>query len=187
MHRTNPCMMTLDIKKYFPSTTSKRVFRFFNTRMGCSPDVAGILTSLLTYKGYLPTGSCHSPVLSYFANIEMWESIGKIASDANCTLSVWVDDITISAKEISEDTKLLIKQAIKSYGFKYHKEKHYKKDDIREVTGIVISDGKIKIPNRLHLKRYNFKKSIHNQTDSESRYLLLQKLEGLDTYINTVI
>lgn len=187
LHCGNACMMKLDLKKYFPSTASKRVFWFFNSRMKCSLDVAGVLTSLLTYNGYLPTGSCHSTVLSYFANIQMWESIGKIASNANCVLSVWVDDITVSGNTISERTKTLIKQAIKKHGLKYHKEKHYKEGDAKEVTGIILLDDQIKVPNRHHLKRHNLKTLIQKQTHCENKIILLSKFEGLEVYINRII
>jgi len=187
LHFSNSVMMRLDIKKYFPSTSSKRVYRFFRNRMKCSPDVAGILVSLLTYKGHLPTGSPHSPILSYFANIEMWESIDKIMADTNCTISVWVDDITISGDKIPENTKLSIKQAIKSNGFKYHKEKHYKEEDAKEVTGIIISNNQLKSPNRHHLKKYTLKNSIQKQTDSKQKYLLSRKLQGLEAHMKRVV
>ncbi|MFB2935649.1 reverse transcriptase family protein [Aerosakkonemataceae cyanobacterium BLCC-F154] len=64
---------SLDIEKYFPSTRSKDIYWFFYNHMKCSPDVAGILTKLSTYKEHLPTGSPVSPILSYFAHLNMWK------------------------------------------------------------------------------------------------------------------
>ena len=72
LHQNNPIIMCLDIKKYFFSKSSRRVYWFFNKRMKCSPDVSATLVSLLTYKGYLPTGSPSSPIMSYYAHINIF-------------------------------------------------------------------------------------------------------------------
>ena len=56
----------LDVREYFPSTPSHRVYWFFHTVMRCSTDVAAVLAKLLTVEGHLATGStvrsrfCHS-------------------------------------------------------------------------------------------------------------------------------
>lgn len=86
----------LDIEKYFPSTPSRHVYSFFHKWMKCSPDVAAILTKILTFKGSLPTGSPSSPIISYFSHIKMWKSINEIVNHYNCNLTVYMDDVTIS-------------------------------------------------------------------------------------------
>ena len=186
LHQNNPVLMNLDIKKFFISVSSKRVRSFFNKRMRCSPDVSEILVSLLTYKGHLPTGSPSSPLMSYYAHIDMWESINQIIQEVDCAFSVWIDDITISGNRIPESTKVQIKKTIKNNGLKYHKEKHYKKNDIKEVTGIVIADNRLKSPNRHHLARQNLKQKIVNQTDPEQKSLLIRSLKGLEGEISRV-
>ncbi len=45
-HRANRVVHCLDIKKFFPSTPSRRVFWFFEKIMKCRRDVAAILTSI---------------------------------------------------------------------------------------------------------------------------------------------
>lgn len=186
LHLNNPILMNLDIKKYFPSTSSRRVYWFFNKRMECSPDVSAILVSLLTYKKHLPTGSPSSPIMSYYAHIDMWKSVSQIVKKANCTLSIWVDDITISGNQIPEQTKVQVKKAIKSNGLSYHKEKHYKRNDIKEVTGIIVTGDKLKSPNRHHLARKNLKQKINRQTDPERKLSLIRSLKGLEIEMNRV-
>jgi hypothetical protein len=43
-HRDGRVVHSLDVKKYFPSTPSKRVHWFFHKVMLCSTDVAAVLT-----------------------------------------------------------------------------------------------------------------------------------------------
>jgi hypothetical protein len=160
-HLSSSQLIKLDIKKYFPSTPSRRVFWFFNTHMGCSRDVAGILAKISTYKGHIPTGSPLSPILTYFAHVDMWEKIGEIAASANCKLSVWADDIAISGDPVPGKIVQKIKEAIKHNGLQYHKEEKYagnKKPRI--LTGIKIKDGKLKALNRHHFKRFKLSQSL---------------------------
>ncbi|MEO0971034.1 MAG: RNA-directed DNA polymerase, partial [Cyanobacteria bacterium J06639_18] len=53
VHINAAVVRSLDIEKYFPSTPAKRVYWFFYKRMRCSPDVAGILTKISTFKDHL--------------------------------------------------------------------------------------------------------------------------------------
>jgi hypothetical protein len=77
-HAANRVVRSLDIKKFFPSTSLKRVFWFFHKVLLCERDVAGLLTQLTTYQGHLPTGGPSSPILAFFAYLDMWERIFAI-------------------------------------------------------------------------------------------------------------
>ena len=96
----------LDIKKYFPSTRTSRVFQFFHEEMQCTPDVAGALMILCTFKDHLPTGSPLSPILSFLAHKRMWERISRMVKDAGCQLTVYIDDLTVSGKKVSRPVSL---------------------------------------------------------------------------------
>ena len=118
---------TLDIHAYFPSTPSHRVYWFFNTVMRCSTDVASVLAQLLTVEEHsatnvrhLATGSTVSPILSFFAFYDMWHNIAEIAKAAGCTLSVYMDDITLSGDVVSEGVVWAIRKQIHSRGLLYH-------------------------------------------------------------------
>lgn len=66
-HRGQRIVRCLDIRKYFPSTPSRRVFWFFHSVMRCECDIAAILARLATFQQHLPTGSPLSPIMAYFA------------------------------------------------------------------------------------------------------------------------
>ena len=146
-HRSNRMVHCLDIRKYFPSTPSRRVFWFFRTVMQCEPDVAATLAQLATYRGHLPTGSPLSPIMAFFAHYDIWEGVNTICRKHGYTLTVYIDDVTISAPRISPEVIWEVKKIIHSSGLRYHKEKRFH-DRPAEVTGIIIDGDRLAVPNR---------------------------------------
>lgn len=170
----------LDIQKYFPSTPKHRIFWFFNTVMKCSPDVAAILAHLLTADGHLATGSTVSPILSYYAFRDMWLSIADIVHTVGCTLSVYVDDLNVSGQRVPEHVMWKIRQQVHSRGLGYHKERHYRGGKA-EVTGVIIRDGKIMLPNRQRKKVYDLRRTVRETDDPGQADILRRQLLGLIT------
>lgn len=182
-HINAAVVMSLDIEKYFPSTPARRVYWFFHKRMRCSSDVAGILTNISTFKDHLPTGSPLSPILSYFSHIDMWESIDELTRKANCNLTVYIDDVTISGEHIPGELIWQIKKQFHRYGLKSNKdkEKYYVSKSSYEITGIIVTrEGTLKLPNRQHLKAYQIRQALHSETESGKRKKLIQILQGLE-------
>jgi len=132
-HLNAKVVRTLDIHAYFPSTPSHRVYWFFHTVMGCSTDVASVLAQLLTVEGHLATGSTVSPILSFFAFYDMWLNIAQIAREAGCTLTVYMDDVTLSGDVVLESVVWAVRKQIHSRGLHYHKEKHFTQG-VAEIT-----------------------------------------------------
>lgn len=62
-HRKQELVLKLDIKNFFPSIKSGRVFNFFK-RLGYQNHVSQMLTNLCTLNGSLPQGAPTSPALS---------------------------------------------------------------------------------------------------------------------------
>ena len=184
-HVNTVVVRTLDIEKYFLSTPSRHVYSFFHKQMRCSSDVAGILTKILTFKGCLPTGSPSSPIISYYSHIDMWKSIYEIVNKADCNLTVYMDDVTISGDCVPGKLIWQTKQHFHNCGLCSNdkKEKSYFGTTSCEITGIIVTEeGELKIPNRQHLKMYNIRQAIHSENEPTMRKKLMQKLEGLQAY-----
>lgn len=179
-HAGAKVIRTLDIRKYFPSTTANRVSWFWHQWMGCSPDVAMVLTRLCTFEGHLPTGSPLSPIMSYLAHVDMWRRVAAIANETGCALTIYIDDVTISAEKVPEWVMWAIKKEIYKTGLRYHKEKHYR-DGWGEVTGVVLKGGSALLPNRQHLKIHESRKALVSSATDEEREAVLRRLKGLTT------
>lgn len=155
-HRGQRVVHCLDVRKYFPSTTFERVLWFFRSIMQCEDDVAWHLAKIATFKGHLPTGSPLSPILAYFAHYDVWQSIAAICKEHGYILTVYIDDVTISASHISAKVLWAIKNAIHRSGLRYHKEKTFI-DRPAEITGIIVHGDRMLVPNRQHQKLYKAK------------------------------
>ena len=147
--------------------------------MRCSSDVASILAQLLTVDGHLATGSSVSPILSFFAFYDMWLNIAQIAKDAGCVLTVYMDDITISGDKVPESVVWAIRKQIHSRGLLYHKERHYTRG-VGEVTGALIKDGRMIVPNRQRKKAYDTRMKLAATDDPAEAAKLASSLRGLN-------
>jgi len=68
-------IIKLDIKQFYPSTTSEHVYQFFRHRMRMADDVAGLLTKLCTANDKIPFGSPLSPVLCSLVHRRLFDRI----------------------------------------------------------------------------------------------------------------
>lgn len=177
-HVSGTEITVLDIKKYYPSTRASRVFQFFHEEMHCERDIAGVLMTLCSFKGHLPTGSPLSPILSFLAHKRMWDRIAEIVEKAGCRLTVYIDDLTISGPKVPGSLVLAIKKEIINTGLRYHKEKNYQGKGARKITGVIIKDGELRLPNAQHLKMYKLRKELAEENNPENKKFILERIRG---------
>jgi retron-type reverse transcriptase len=170
---------TLDVKDYFTSTLRRRVFYFFNSVMGCEPDVASMLAHLLTFNGHVPTGSPVSPILCFFAFYEMWHEIADAAISQGCKITVYMDDLTVSGEVVPEWLMWQVRQTIHRQGLRYHKERRFT-GGFGEVTGVVLRDGKTILPNRQRKRAHEISSQIQLLPEGEEKATLQRRLIGLN-------
>lgn len=180
-HVDAPAVATFDLKDFFPSTTSKQVFQFFLKDLQCSPDVAGLLTDLCTYKRSLPTGAPSSPILAFWANRCLFEAIDLRAKELRLMLSVYVDDITLSGAAIPRSLPAQIEGIVKSHGHKLsvHKSRIFAPGRPKHVTGVVIAGGALRVPHARFRKARAIRAAFDSEKNDQTRALLAAKLCGL--------
>ncbi len=175
VHRDSRVVHSLDVKTYFPSTPSRRVYAFFQTFMQCTPDVAAVLAKIACCEGHLPTGSPLSPIMAYYAHQDTWCEAAALARAHQCKITIWIDDVTLSGDRVPIGLVWQIKKIMHRGGLRYHKEKRAVERRV-EVTGVVIRAGELLVPNRQKVKLRDAKKQAHAQpTDIK----VLGKVAGL--------
>lgn len=175
-HLNSEMIANLDISNFYSSTSFSHVYKFFIEKMKCPKDVSYILTKLSTCEGHIPTGSSLSQILSFFSNINMFNEINDLCVKEGLIMSCYVDDITISGKDISNENLynirgLLIKNGLSS---NKGKEQIYTKNKTKLVTGVIIKDNKVKLPNKRHLQIYNGINETLIESDNEKKLKLLR-------------
>jgi retron-type reverse transcriptase len=176
-HRGHRVVRSLDIHKYFPNTTSRRVFWFFSTVMQCDRAMAGTLTRIACYREHLPTGSPLSPIMAFFAHYDMWNEVAAICRREGLTLTVYVDDVTVSGDRVPDSLIWEIRQAIHRAGLRYHKEKAFY-DRPAEVTGVFVTGTNISVPHR-QFKKLRLALAAAKVAGSRQTKRAQEKLDGL--------
>lgn len=138
-------LVKLDLKKFYPSVSSARVYRFFHDSMQCSPDVAGLLTKLTTHSGHVPTGSCVSQLLAFFAAKPLFDALHQLSVDHSVRDGVYVDDMTYSGIAATPSFLWQVKQVVHAHGFEYHKDRSYRADSQKLVTGVMIDGDRVAV------------------------------------------
>lgn len=144
-HLGSGALVKLDLKKFYPSVKADMVYRFFHGTLQCSPDVAGLLTKLCVHDGHVPTGSCLSQLLAFFAVKPLFDEIESLARTEGACFTVYVDDMTISGVRASPALLWKVKQLVHSHGLKYHKDRFYPLGVRRVVTGVLIDGDRLAV------------------------------------------
>jgi RNA-directed DNA polymerase len=114
LHLGSPCIVTVDIKKFFPSITPLQIYRVWRLRLNCSPRIAALLTRLTTFRGYLPQGAPTSTLLANLVLSSADCGIKTACEAAGIRYSSWVDDLAFSglkAREIVPNVVNVLMQA----------------------------------------------------------------------------
>lgn len=180
-HRHAASHRLLDIADFYPSCSANKVAEFFGKTLQCPPDVVAILVKLTTQDSALPQGSPASPILAYFAYKDMWDEIASIAQGAGNQITVYVDDVTISGQEVLGRNVWAIKQVLRKHGLQTKDTKEEaRKGTPAKVTGVVLRDEQMLLPNTQHLKRHELKKALERAPEGPDRDRLTAAIAGYD-------
>lgn len=183
-HRGNRVVQCLDIKTFFPSTPQRRVFWFFHKVMGCERDIAALLARLACYQGHLPTGSPLSPIMAYLAYYDLWHRIADFCAKRGYTLTVYVDDVTISGVRVPERDIWEVRKMIRGVGLSYHKRKRFI-DRAAEITGVMVTQTGLVAPHRQHKKLYEARRMLPECLDDD-RQALVGRIAGITGQIRQI-
>ena len=163
IHVGKKMVISLDIKDFFHSIKQNSLLEFFQS-IGFEEKPARTLSELCTYKYYVPQGALTSPKIS---NIIAARTFGPLINNY-CTankfqLSIYADDITISADEWSESVAQIIatvSEMVERFGFRINRQKTkvMKWYQRQYVCGVVVN-SKV---NLLRKERLQLRAIVHN-------------------------
>ncbi|MCY0111949.1 reverse transcriptase family protein [Pseudomonas monsensis] len=182
-HLNGSMVATLDISDFFRSTTKSQVFNFFRDRLECPGDIAKLYAELVTCDDCIPTGSPLSPLLSYYSNKPLFDELSELAKKSNLNFTCYVDDLTFSGTHITRSLLWEVEKLVKKYGHvtAAKKTRLFGVEVAKHITGTVISDGALKVPNARFRKIRLVKLAIEGKRSSFglSKTQLEYKLGGL--------
>lgn len=168
----------LDIRRFFVSVRAAAVFHFFKDEMQCQPDVAGLLTRLVTVDGHLPTGGNASPILSYFTYKQMFQEIDALAAARGCVMSCLMDDITFTGGGATASLLLEIRQILKRYRQWAHKTMVFKAFEPRVITGVAVTANGLRLPNKRQKAIAQDQRDLRAAQTDDARLTILRRAMG---------
>ncbi len=173
-------LIRADIHRFYRSITRAMVFHTFRRHFQCAADVAGRLADICCYRRqHLPTGSPLSGPLAFFAASELFDEIAGLAERNGCTLTVYVDDITLSGAGANGRLLGEIRERMARHGLPSRQNKcHvYPPSACKLVTGVIVAPDGLRLPNARHQKIVAIRRAAEFSCGSE-REALLRTLRG---------
>ena len=185
-HINSTYMLAADIKSFYDNCQRDYAYRFFTERLKTAPDVAKLLTDIITYEGGIPTGCPTSQIMAYYAYERMFSEIAQVAERYGCIFTLYVDDMTFSSQTPFDPKRLKreVEIILLHYGhrLKASKVKYYGCDDAKPVTGTIITkEHRLATPNQLQKRIVTEFQALKEQANDQaltledkSRYATLQ-------------
>lgn len=168
----------VDIRSFFQSIRAPAVFHFFLDTMACEPDVAAVLTKLMTVDGHLATGGNVSPILSYFASADLFSEIATVASSKGCVMTCLMDDMTFTGPGATRELIYQVRRILARYRFRAHKTKIFKVGQARVITGVAVTKLGPRVPNRRQVAIAKDLKSLSAASCDDERLCILRRVVG---------
>lgn len=143
-HRGMKYLYCFDIKSYFDCVRSTRVFKLFTYRLGCSSNVARLLTRLSTYNSCLPQGSPCSPVIANLMLFDFDVSMDRFTKRRHTRYSRLGDDIILSSNHKLDNPENVISSRLQRFGLRINNSKSQYGSPLvsgLKVLGVVIGSG----------------------------------------------
>lgn len=169
-----------DISSFYPSVTRAAVRRMFREQFRCAADVADRLAAICCYDGrHLPTGSPLSGVVAFFAARPMFDEIAAMAFAAGCTMTVYVDDITLSGQRATTTLLQQVRRIVHRHGLrtKSEKSKSFAAASPKTITGVIVTAETLRLPNSRH-KLIDETRRALVQANGAERLSLQRQLQG---------
>lgn len=169
-HLNGQYFLTIDIKKFYDNCSREPVYQFFIQKLKTSPDVAKILTDIVTFNSGIPTGCPTSQIIAFYAYSDMFTEIYEVAGRFGCKFTLYVDDMTFSSQKPFSPRALTqeIDRILRKYGHKpkYSKVKYYSPAEYKLVTGTVITPAQtLAAPNSLQRTIYDSFQELKDAID----------------------
>jgi RNA-directed DNA polymerase len=173
VHAGAHSILKLDIKDFFPSTTTARGIGVFR-RFGYPTNVSSTLAFLCFHNGALPQGGACSTAISnsvlYRLDVRLW----KLSAKLGLSYTRYVDDLTFSGEHISVGFAELVKKIVASEGYLINqgKTRLMRGSSPKYVTGVSLSSGAPRVPR-------SYRRAVRNEA-----FQILKR--GLETHMDHI-
>jgi hypothetical protein len=117
----------------------------------------------------------------------MWAEIVELVRAANCRITVYVDDITISGEFVPEQVVWTVKQVLRKYGHSHSRRKERRRfRKAAEVTGVIVGQGQLCAPHRHFKKLQDARLKAKLASEPETRDRETARARSLEAQLQTL-
>jgi RNA-directed DNA polymerase len=129
-----------DVQHFFPNIKPKKVYEAF-VSVGCAPDVARLLTQLVTEDRHVPQGFSTSPKVAGLALLHCDARLIKFFKEFGLRHTFWIDDLCVSGHFPIRKLEGTIASIFSQEGFPLHETKrdYMYAHQRQKVGGIVVN------------------------------------------------
>ncbi|MEZ6123123.1 MAG: reverse transcriptase family protein [Planctomycetaceae bacterium] len=189
-HVGRAAVVKMDIRRFFESTTSERVFSWFQS-IGWDSEAATLLVTLTTCDGHLPQGAPTSPRLSNLVNAKLDETLLSLARRHRGVYTRYADDITMSfpfhrgrrLRGIAQ----AVRRQLRHYGYAMHggaKLRFRRRHERQQVLGLVVN-SRVNLPREMRRKLRSVRHHLETGRPATMTPQQLQGWEALQLMIAT--
>lgn len=148
------CTITMDIDSFYQSVTLQRVARFFEEKLKCAPDVSETLAHMLCCDWHLATGSPASPLLSFWAYRDLFDSVYNRVRARGGVFTLYIDDMGMTGNGFGHTDARWVGRLIRRSGLrlKDSKTRVFPANASKLITGRAFRNGVSRAPNKQHRK-----------------------------------
>lgn len=146
-HQGKKYIFTTDLQDFYPSITSKNVYRTL-LELGFNKQCAFYITRFTTWKGELPQGTPTSTHISNIIFLKTDDALIRLCKAHSITYTRYIDDLTFSCQKDFQDVIGQILDIILESGLKISWRKTFYKG-AQTVTGIRVLLNKIDAPEKI--------------------------------------
>lgn len=121
-HLAQKVLVTIDIRKFFPSINNSDVYHIWSNILGCGRKVSSILTRLTTIERRLPQGAPTSTALANIFLLSFDVHIRKYCGEKGIIYRTWIDDLIFSGKNARKVIPV-VAEAVRQGGLKISRPK----------------------------------------------------------------
>lgn len=176
-HLGQAIVLTVDLADFFPSTTTRRVRRWYREQ-GWDGEALDVLMRLSVYRGGLPQGAPTSPALSNLVNRRLDEELSELAAIHSARYSRYCDDLAFSWSIDAEPLafRRQIEDRLGRFGYSIQPAKGWRLQHAAErpeITGLALVGRRLRLSDQI-LQRIRRLRSRRVSGDVR----LLRQLQG---------
>jgi hypothetical protein len=186
MHLGRACLVTVDVKRFFPSVRHTIVYRLLRFEFGFGREVARLVTRLVTYDGQLPQGApTSSAIANWLLHLPVDEPVVAETRRLGLGYSRFVDDLAVSGDHPRAIINLIARQLSTRRLAISRKEKLriMPRSKPQKITGLLVNGCKPSVPKQ---KRDQVRAAIHALKRTPAgvlRHRALQSIRGRVAYV----